>query len=106
MLLFSYQTNSFLDNFEPEDDTPSEMDDDILNSTLVRKGKKRQKRSLHEDLIILQQEQMEAQREKQERNRMFSCQIMEKQREAEAEEREKDRKNLLELGILFSGNKE
>ena len=89
-MLFSYQTNSFLDNYEPEDDTPSEMDDDILNSTLVRKGKKRQKRSLHEDLIILRQEQMEAQREQEERNRMFSHQIMEKQRKAEAEDREKD----------------
>ena len=62
MLHFAYQTNSFLDNYEPEDDTPSEMDDDNLNSTLVRKGKKQQKRSLHEDLIILQKEQMEAQR--------------------------------------------
>ena len=82
------------------------MDDDNLNSTLVRKGKKRQKRSLHKDLIILQQEQMEAQREQEERNRMFFRQIMEKQREAEAEEREKDRKFLLELGKLFSGNKE
>ena len=90
MLLFSYQTNSFLDNYETEDDTPSEMDDDILNSTLVRKGKKRQKRSLHKDLFILQQEQMEAQREQEERNRMFFRQIMEKQREAEAEEREKE----------------
>ena len=106
MLHFAYQTNSFLDNYEPEDDTPSEMDDGNLNSTLVRKGKKRQKRSLHEDLIILQQEQMEAQREQEERNRMFFRQIMEKQREAEAEEREKDRKFLLELGKLFSGNKE
>ena len=106
MLLFSYQTNSFLDNYETEDDTPSEMDDDILNSTLVRTGKKRQKRSLHEDSFILQQEQMEAQREQEERNRMFFRQIMEKQREAEAEEREKDRKFLLELGKLFSGNKE
>ena len=106
MLLFSYQTNSFLDNYETEDDTPSEMDDDILNSTLVRKGKKRQKRSLHKDLFILQQEQMEAQREQEERNRMFFRQITEKQREAEAEEREKDRKFLLKLGKLFSGNKE
>ena len=92
MLHFAYQTNSFLDNYEPEDDTPSEMDDDNLNSTLVRKGKKQQKRSLHEDLIILQQEQMEAQREQE--------------REAEVEEREKDRKFLLELGKLFSRNKE
>ena len=31
------------------------MDDDNLNSTLVRESKKRQKRSLHEDLTILQQ---------------------------------------------------
>ena len=49
---------------------------------------------------------MEAQREQEERNRMFFRQIMEKQREAEAEEREKDRKFLLELGKLFSGKKE
>ena len=35
---------------------------------------------------------MEAQREQEERNRMFFRQIMEKQREAEAEEREKDTK--------------
>ena len=49
---------------------------------------------------------MEAQREQEERNRMFFSQIMEKQREAQAEEREKDRKFLLELGKLFSGNKE
>ena len=106
MLHFAYQRNSFLDKYEPEDDTPNEMDGDNLNSTLVRKDKKRQKRSLHEDLIILQQEQMEAQREQEERNRMFFRLIMEKQREAEAEEREKDRKFLLELGKLFSGNKE
>ena len=71
LLHFAYQTNSFLDNYEPEDDTPSEMDDDTLNSTLARKGKKRQKHFLHEDLIILQQEQMEAHREQEERNRMF-----------------------------------
>ena len=71
MLHFAYQTNSLLDNYEPEDDTPSEIDDDNLNSTLVRKGKNRQKRSLHEDLIILQQKQMEAQREQEERNRML-----------------------------------
>ena len=71
LLHFAYQTNSLLDNYEPEDDTPSEMDDDNLNSTLVRKGKNRQKRSLHEDLIILQQKQMEAQREQEERNRML-----------------------------------
>ena len=106
MLHFAYQTNSFLDNYEPEDDTPSEMDDDNFNSTLVCKDKKRQKLSLHEGLIILQQEQMEVQREQEERNKMFFRQIMEKQREAEAEEREKDRKFLLELGKLFSGNKE
>ena len=103
---FAYQTNFFLDNYKPEDDTPSEMDDDNLNSTLVFKGKKRQKLSLHEGLIILEQEQMEAQREQEERNRMFFRQIMEKQREAEAEEREKDRKFLLELDKFFSGNKE
>ena len=30
------------------------MDDDNLNLTLVGKSKKRQKRSVHEDLIILQ----------------------------------------------------
>ena len=77
-VVFSYQTNSFLDNYEAENDTPSEMDDDNLNSTWVRKGKTRQKRSLHEDLIILQQEQMEAQREQEERSRMFFRQIMEK----------------------------
>ena len=98
--------NSFLDNYEPEDDTPSEMDDGNFNSTLVCKDKKRQKLSLHEGLIILQQEQMEVQREQEERNKMFFRQIMEKQREAEAEERKKDRKFLLELGKLFSGNKE
>ena len=28
---FAYQTNSFLNNYEPEDDTPSEMDDDNLH---------------------------------------------------------------------------
>ena len=106
MLDFAYQTNSFLDNYEPEDDTPSEMDDDNLNSTIVRKGKKRQKCSLHEYLIILQQEQMEAQQEQEKRNRMFFHRIKEKQREAEAEEREKDRTFLRELGKLFSGNKE
>ena len=106
MLHFAYQTNSFLDNYEPEDDTPSKMDDGNLNSTLLRKDKKWQKRSLHEDLIILQQDQMDVQREQEERNRMFVRQIMEKQREAEAEEREKDRKFLLGLGKLFSGNKE
>ena len=71
MLHFANQTNSFLDNYEPEDDTPSEMDDDTVNSTLARKGKKRQKHFLHEDLIILPQEQMEAQQEQEERNRMF-----------------------------------
>ena len=103
MLHFAY---SFLDNYEPEDDTPSKMDDGNFNSTLVRKGKKRQKRSLHEDLIILQQEQVEAQREQEEHNRMFFHHIMEKEREAEAEEREKDRKFLLELGKLLSGKKE
>ena len=106
MLHFTYQTNSFLDNYEPEDDTPSEMDDDNLHSTFVRKGKKRQKRSLQEDLIVLQQEQMEAQREQEESNRMFFCRIMEKQHEVEAEERKKDSKFLLELGKLFSENKE
>ena len=106
MLHFAYQANSFLDNYEPEDDTPSEMNDKNLNSTLVRKDKKRQKRSLHEDLIILPQEQMEAQREQEKRDRMFFRHIMEKQREAEAEEREKDRNFLLELGKWFSGNKE
>ena len=78
MLLFSYQANSFLDNCEPEDDTASKMDDDILNLSLVRQGKKRQKRSRHEDLIILQQEQIEVQREQEEHNRMFFRQIMEK----------------------------
>ena len=59
---FCLSENSFLDNNEPEDDTTSEMDHGNLNSTLVLKSKKRQKRYLHEDLIILQQEQMEAQR--------------------------------------------
>ena len=54
------------------------MDDDILNLSLVRQGKKRQKRSRHEDLIILQQEQIEVQREQEEHNRMFFRQIMEK----------------------------
>ena len=103
---FPYQRNSFLDKYEPEDDTPSEMDGDNLNSTLVRKDKKRQKRSLHEDLIILQQEHMEAQREQEKSNRMFFQRIMEKQREADAEGRKKDRKFLLELRELFSGNKE
>ena len=65
------------------------MDDDNLNSTLVCESKKRQKRSLHEDLIVLQQEQMEAQRKQEERNWMFFRQIIEKQREAEAVERKK-----------------
>ena len=46
---FFNQINSFLDNFEPKDDTNSEMDDGNLNSALVHKDKKRQKRSLHED---------------------------------------------------------
>ena len=82
------------------------MNDKNLNSTLVRKDQKRQKSSLHEDLIILQQEQMEAQREHEKRDRMFFRHIMEKQREPEAEEREKDRNFLLELGKWFSGNKE
>ena len=49
---------------------------------------------------------MEAQREQEECNRMFFRRIMEKQREFEAEEREKERKFLLELGKLLSGNKE
>ena len=86
MLDFVSQTNSILDNYEPEDDTPSEMDDDNLDLNLVRKGKKRQKRSLNEDLIILQQEQMEAQREQEERSSMFFRQIIEEKREAEAKE--------------------
>ena len=64
------------------------MNDDNLNSTLVCKGKKRQNRSLHEVLITLQQEQMEAKREHEERNTMFFRQIMEKQRGADAEEKE------------------
>ena len=88
LLHFSYQINSFLDNYKPEDDTPSEMNDDNLNSTLVCKGKKRQNRSLHEVLITLQQEQMEAKREHEERNTMFFRQIMEKQCGADAEEKE------------------
>ena len=75
------------------------MDGDNLNSIFVCKGKKRQKRFLHEDLIILQQEQLEG-------NRMFFHQIMEKQREAETEEMGKDRKFLLELGKFFAGKKE
>ena len=52
--IFAYQKNYLLDNYKPEDGTPSEMDDDNLNFTLVGKTKKRQKRSVHEDLIILQ----------------------------------------------------
>ena len=106
MFHFAYQANSFLDNYESEDDTPSEMNDKNLNSTLVRKDKKREKRSLHEDLIILQQEQMEAERKQEKRDRMFFRHIMEKQREAEAEEREKDRNYLLELGKWVLGKKE
>ena len=51
-------SDKFFSN-EPEDDTPSKMDDGNLNSTLVRKDKKWQIRSLYEDLIILQQDQME-----------------------------------------------
>ena len=56
------------------------MDDDNLNSNLVCKSKKRQKCFLHEDLIILQQEQIEAQWKQEERNRMFFREIMEKER--------------------------
>ena len=42
LLHFSNYINSFLDNYEPEDDAPSELNDDSLSSTLVCKVKNRE----------------------------------------------------------------
>lgn len=58
---FGCQIKPFLDSYEPRDYILSEMVDGNLNSTLVCKSKKRKKCVLREDLIILQQEQIEAQ---------------------------------------------
>ena len=77
------------------------MDDDNLNSNLVCKSKKRQKCFLHGDLIILQQEQIEAQWKQEERNRMFFREIMEKERETEAKERGKKEQKRINKDILF-----
>ena len=58
---FCLSENSFLDNNEPEDDTTSEMDHGNLNSTLVLKSKKGQKRFLHEDFSAARTDRSTAQ---------------------------------------------
>lgn len=80
------------------------MVDGNLNSTLVCKSKKRKKCVLREDLIILQQEQIEAQWKQEECNRMFFREIIEKEQETEAKERGKKEQKRINKDILFLNN--
>ena len=93
--------------FESSDS--DEESDRYLNALESKKAKKRDimtrapvKKNLHEEMLDIQRQQVDAFEKCEERHRQFMREVMEEQRKVDTLEREKDREFFLELGKLFS----
>ena len=71
----------------------------------TKKKKGNQKKSSFDELLALQKQQIEIQREQNERYEKMMREALEEQRKSDKEERERDREFFLQLGKVFSGSK-
>ena len=69
------------------------------------KKKGNQKKSSFAKLLALQKQQVDIQREQNERYKKMMRETLEEQRKSDKEERERDREFFLQLGKVFSGSK-
>ena len=80
-----------------------------LKENLPKKKQKKkvnQKKSSFDELLALQKQQIEIQREQSEHYEKIMRQTLEEQRKMDKVERERDREFFLELGKVFSGSKQ
>ena len=71
----------------------------------TKKKKGNQKKSSFDELLALQKQQIEIQREQNERCEKMMRETLEEQRKSDKEEWERDREFFLQLGKVFSGSK-
>ena len=80
-----------------------------LKENLPKKKQKKkvnQKKSSFDELLALQKQQIEIQREQNEHYEKIMRQTLEEQRKMDKVERERDREFFLELGKVFFGSKQ
>ena len=71
----------------------------------VEKKKRSITKTATEEMLALQMEQFNYQKEHDQKFETMLCDTFEQQRKIDTEERQKDRNFFLELGKIFSGNK-
>ena len=71
----------------------------------VEKKKRSTTKTATEEMLALQMEQFNYQKEQDQKFETMLCDTFEQQRKIDTEERQKDRNFFLELGKIFSGNK-